>query len=484
MNRALWLFSPELALLAAALLALALDALRGPKAKRYLPTVAIAGPVGALIATASLWGRDLRLGAMLAADEFALGIHIVALAIVGLLILVLDADVQARPRPGAAYAALLLAALALCLLGVATDLIILVLACELFSVAAYILARLLRRDLRSDEAALKFSLYSALFTALLLYGLSWLYGLTGSTNLGRIAEAVRASEAALRPALLPALILVMAGLAAKIAAVPFHQWAPDVIEGASGPLATFLAVALPIAGFTALARLLLTALPADLQSLGVDWRRLLATLAVLTMTVGNLVALWQPSVRRLLAYAGIAQVGYVLVGLVAASPRGVAGMLFALLAYALGTLGVFAARMAWTGRSGSDGIADLAGMHRRAPEVAWPMLVCLLSLAGLPPLAGFFARLILFSAVVEDGSSWLAALGALGSVIGFACYWKIAHAAFIAPTGQSDVSPRAAPRPLVVALWVAVIGVAAAAVFADPLLALFRVAAQTVAGAW
>jgi NADH-quinone oxidoreductase subunit N len=477
----LWLLAPELALLAAGLLALVLDALRKPEAKRYLPTVATAGLSGALVATASLWGRDLRLGAAFVADEFALAVNVVALAALGLLVLVSAAAVQTRPRQGAFYAALLLAALALCLLGATTDLVALVLACELFSIAAYILVCLLREGPRSDEAALKFFLYSALFTALLLYGLSWLYGLAGSTNLDRIAEAVRASEAALRPALLPALILVTVGLAAKVAAVPFHQWAPDVYEGAPAPVAAFLAVGLPIAGFTALARLLLTALPADLQSLDVDWRTLLITLAVLTMTAGNLVALWQQSVRRLLAYAGIAQVGYVLVGLAVASPRGVGAVLFALLAYALGTLGAFAAVMAWAARGGSDGITDLAGMHRRAPEVAWPMLVCLLSLAGLPPLAGSFARAYLFSAAVEEGSWWLAAFGALNSVIGFACYWKIVHAAFIV---RRDDSPpyAAAPRPLVVALWVAVIGVSAAFVFAGSLLALFEAAGQVLGG--
>lgn len=475
MTQTLWLLSPELALLAAGLLALALDALRRPEAKRYLPTVAMAGLSGALIATASLWGRNLRLGATLAADGFALAVNIVALAALGLFVLVSAAAVERHPRQGAFYAALLLAALALCLLGAATDLVMLALACELFNVAAYVLTRLLRQGPRSDEAALKFFLYNALFTALWLYGLSWLYGLTGSTHLGRIAEAVQASEATLQTAFLPALILVTVGLTAKIAAAPFHQWAPDVYEGAPAPAAAFLAVAPVIAGSTALARLLLTALPANLQGLGVDWRTLLVTLAVLTMTAGNLVALWQQSVRRLLAYAGIAQAGYVLMGLAAASPAGVAAVLFALLAYALGTLGAFAALMAWTARGGSDEIAALAGMHRRAPDVAWPLLVCLLSLAGLPPLAGFLARLALFAAAVEAGSWWLAALGALGSVIGFAGYWKIVHAAFIAPAGQNDVlPPTTTPRPLAVALWVAVGGVLAAAVFAGSLLVLFQ----------
>jgi NADH-quinone oxidoreductase subunit N len=483
LNRALWLLAPELALLVAGLFALALDALRKPGTRRYLPTVATAGLAGALVATASLWGRDLRLGAVLVADEFALAANVVALAAMALFVLVSAAAVETRPRQGAFYAALLLAALALCLLGATADLVVLVLACELFGIAAYILARLLREGPRSDEAALKFFLYNALFTALLLYGLSWLYGLTGSTNLGRIAEAVRASEAALRPALLPALILVVVGLAVKVAAVPFHQWAPDVVEGAPAPVAAFLAVGPPIAGFTALARLLLNALPADLESLGVDWRTLLVTLAVLTMTAGNLVALWQQSVRRLLAYAGIAQAGYVLVGLAVALPRGVGAMLYALLVYALGTLGAFAAVMAWAARSGSDGIAGLAGMHRRAPEVAWPLLVCLLSLAGLPPLAGFLARTLLFSAAVDEGSWWLAAFGALSSVVGFACYWRVIHAAFIKSVGQNAILPHTtAPRPLMVALWVAVMGVLAAFVFAGSLLALFEVAGQVLSG--
>jgi len=255
-------FLPELALLAAGLLALVVDAIRSQEAKRRLPTIAMAGLVGALIATASLWGSDLRMGSVFTADEFALAVNVVALATLGLLVLVSAAAVEHHPRQGIFFAALLLAALALCLLSAATDLIALVLACELFSIAAYLLACLLRQGPRSDEAALKFFLYNVLFTALLIYGLSWLYGLTGSTDLGRIAETIRTSEDALRPALLPALILVVLGLAAKAAVVPFHQWVPDVVEGATAPVAAFLVVAPPIAGLAALARLLLTVLPA------------------------------------------------------------------------------------------------------------------------------------------------------------------------------------------------------------------------------
>lgn len=476
MNRALWLFSPELALLMAGLLVLVLDALRDESGtKRYLPSVAMAGLCGALIATASLWGHDLHLGATWVADEFALSVNLVALTTLGLLVLISAAAVEHHPCQGAFFAALLLAALALCLLSATTDLVVLVLAYELFSVAAYILARLLRQDPRSEEAALKFLLYNALFTAFLFYGLSWLYGLTGSADLGRIAVTVRASEMALRPTLLPALILVVVGLVAKTAAVPFHRWAPDVYEGSPAPVAAFLAVALPIAGLTASARLLLTALPTD-ESIALDWRTLLITLAVLTMTVGNLVALWQHNVRRLLGYTSVAQIGYVLVGLAAASPRGVASVLYALFAYALSTLGALAGMMAWATRGSADEIADFTGMHRRAPQVAWPWLVCLLSLAGLPPLAGFFSRLYLFSAAVEADSWWLAALGALSSVIGCACYWKLIRPTFL--IGRDDVPTYKAPRPLIVALWVAVIGILAAAILADPLLALFEAAGR------
>lgn len=476
MNRALWLLSPELALLMAGLLALVLDTLRDKSGvKRYLPSVAMTGLCGALIATASLWGHNLHLGATLVADEFALSVNLIALTTLGLLVLISAAAVEHHPRQGTFFAALLLAALALCLLGAAADLVALALACELFSIAAYILAHLLRQGPRSDEAALKFFLYRALFTAFLFYGLSWLYGLTGATGLGHIAEAAQASEAALQPALLPALILVVLGLAAKIAVVPFHQWVPDIVEGAPTPVAAFLVVTPPIAGFTALARLLLTALPTD-ESIALDWRTLLITLTVLTMTVGNLVALWQRNVRRLLGYTSVAQIGYVLMGLATASPRGVASVLYALFACALSTLGALAGMMAWAARGSADEIGDLAGMHRRAPDAAWPWLVCLLSLAGLPPLAGFFSRLYLFSAAVEADSWWLAALGALGSVIGCACYWKIIRPAFL--VGRDDMPTYKTPRSLIVALWVAVIGILAAAILADPLLTLFEAAGQ------
>ncbi|MEE9615390.1 MAG: NADH-quinone oxidoreductase subunit N, partial [Anaerolineae bacterium] len=320
----LWLLSPELVLLLAGLLVLGLDALRPhQEEKRRLPYVTLAGLGGALIATISMWGCHARVLYVLSCDGFALVVKMFALVAVGLIVLLSDAYVRAHSRhQGKFYALLLFSALAICLLGAAVNLIAIFLAFDLLSITSYILTGYLRDDRRSTEAAIKYFIYGAALSATMLYGMSWLYGATGSTDLSAIAAALGDTESALRAVVLPALIMMMAGFACKMAAVPFHQWAPDAYEGAPTPVAAFLSVGPTLAGFALLVRVSLTALPASLENLAVDWRVLLMAMAVLTMTAGNLVALWQTNVKRLLAYSSIAQAGYALIGVVAASEAG------------------------------------------------------------------------------------------------------------------------------------------------------------------
>jgi len=314
----------------------------------------------------------------------------------------------------------------------------------------------------------------------MLYGMSWIYGVTGSTDLSAIAAALGESESALRPVVLPALILMMAGLAFQVAAVPFHQWAPDVYEGAPTPVTAFLSVGPMLAGFALLVRVLLTALPAGLGNLAVDWRVLLMALAVLTMTTGNLVALWQQNIKRLLAYSSIAQAGYILIGLVAASPRGVVAALLYLIAYALSNLGALAAVIAFSNQAGSDDIEDYAGLSKRAPALALALMICLLSLGGVPPTAGFMGKLYLLSAAIEKGLLWLAVVGVINSVISLAYYWKIIHALYVAPAQTEE--PVRTSSTLAAALGMTVAGVLIIGIFPGPILALIQVAAQTFFG--
>jgi NADH-quinone oxidoreductase subunit N len=313
--------------------------------------------------------------------------------------------------------------------------------------------------------------------------MSWFYGLTGSTDLGGIATALMGTESALRPTILPALIFLAAGFAFKIGAVPFHQWAPDAYEGAPTPVTAFLSVGPKIAGFGVIIRVFFTAMPPamppDPSNLDLDWRTLLMAISALTMTVGNLVAMWQTNIKRLLAYSSIAQAGYILVGVVAASPMGVSAVLLYLAAYAVTNLGAFAAVIAFSNQTGSDEIDDYAGMHKRAPGLALVLIICLLSLAGIPPMAGFVGKLWLFAALIERGEAyyWLAAVGVINSVISVSYYWKVIRALYLMPASTEDQLP--VSPALTVALGVAVAGVFFVGIFPSTLLTLLKTAAQT-----
>jgi proton-translocating NADH-quinone oxidoreductase chain N len=472
------MLSPELVLLLAGLLIMGLDAIRPHREeKRRLPYVALGGLVLALVATFTLWGCDTPVVFGLSCDPFSLVVKAVALVATSLVVLISDVYIRTHSRfQGEFYALLLFAVLAICLLGGATNLVTVFLAFDFVSIASYLLTGYLRDDRRSAEAAIKYFLYGAALSAVMLYGMSWFYGLTGSVDLDAVARSLMEMGGGVRPIVLPALILVVAGFAFKIAAVPFHQWAPDAYEGAPTPVTAFLSVGPKIAGFAVILRVLMTALPLSLVDLAMDWRTLLMAISVVTMTVGNLTALWQDNIKRMLAYSSIAQAGYILIGVVAASPRGLAAVLVYLAAYAFTNLGAFAAVVAFSNQTNSDAIEDYAGLSTRAPAMALVMIICLLSLAGIPPTAGFIGKLWLFSAAIEQGLVWLAVVGVINGVISLAYYWRVMRAMYFAPA-QSD-EPLALSPALTVALAVTLIGVLFVGVFPSSLLALVETAAQ------
>lgn len=480
-GQTLGLLAPELVLLVTGLFILGADAVlpyeRIRKEKTWMPWAMLVGLAVALAATVSLWGANTRVLAVLSVDPFALMVKSVALVAMGMVALSSDVYIRAHSRYQAEfYALLLFATLAICLLGGATNLIMVFLAFDFLSITSYILTGYLRDDRRSSEAAIKYFLYGAAVSAVMLYGMSWFYGVTGSTDLSSIAAALTGTEDMVRPVVLPALIFMAAGFAFKIGAVPFHQWAPDAYEGAPTPVTAFLSVGPKIAGFAVIIRVLMRALPLDLMSLAMDWRALLMAISALTMTIGNLVALWQSNIKRLLAYSSIAQAGYILIGVVAASPRGVSAVLLYLSAYAITNLGAFAAIIAFSNQTGSDEIDDYAGLHKRAPVVAGVMIVCLLSLAGIPPTAGFVGKLWLFSAAIEEGMLWLAALGVINSVISVSYYWKVIRAMYLAP---AETEEELATSPaLAVALGASIIGIFAVGIFPTLLMSWLESAAQ------
>ena len=480
LGQTIGLLSPELLLLLAGLIILGLDAISPHKEeKAWLPRVTLAGLAAALVAAIMLWGYNTRVLAVLSCDPFALVIKMVALVAMGIVVLVSDVYIRAHSRyQGEFYALLLFSTLAICLLGGATNLIMVYLAFEFLSITSYILTGYLREDKRSTEAAIKYFLYGAAVSSIMLYGMSWFYGLTGTTDLASIASALTETW---RPVILPSLVFVAAGFAFKIGAVPFHQWAPDAYEGAPTPVTAFLSVCPKIAGFAVILRVLMTALPpSGLGILGGDWRALLMAISAITMTFGNLVAMWQTNIKRMLAYSSIAQAGYILVGVVSASERGVTAVLLYLLAYAVTNLGAFAVVIAFSNQIGSDEIEDYAGLHKRAPGLALILIICLLSLAGIPLTAGFIGKLWLFSAAYEAGLLWLAAIGVINSVISVSYYWKIIRAIYLLP---AETEERLSTSPaLSVALGLAVTGVFAVGIFPGLLLDLLRTAAQVFGG--
>ncbi len=454
------LLSPEITLTTFALLVLGLD-LASKRLKDALAYVAMGGLILAIVVTALLFGSQGSLfSEMVTVDSFALYFKIIACLTAGLVILSSIAFMKTKtPYRGEFYSLLLLATLAISLLAGASDLVMIYLSLEFLSLTSYVLVGYLRGDPKSSEGGIKYFLYGAVTTAVMLYGISLLYGITGSTNLAEIRNALLfpASPAASTPWLiLPAVIFMLAGFGFKISLVPFHQWAPDAYEGAPTPIAAFLSVGPKAAGFAVLIRVFLTALP----TYQIDWVAILAGISLVSMTYGNLVAIQQTNIKRMLAYSSIAQVGYILLGVVAAGPEtvGITGVLLFILAYLFTNLGAFVAVVAFSHVTGSDEIADYAGLIRRAPFLATSLVVFFMSLAGIPPTGGFLGKLFVFGAAVQMGQNifyFLAAVGVLNSVISLYYYFNVVRQMFFLPPNEETTLRIPATLVLAVAVTMA-----------------------------
>jgi NADH-quinone oxidoreductase subunit N len=360
-------------------------------------------------------------------------------------------------RPGEYYALVLCATLGMMFAAGAIDLITIFIGLETMAVSFYVLAGFIRPSRRSNEAAIKYFVLGTFSLAILLYGLSLLYGLTGTTHLRTIATALVVNGGG--PLLLLAVLMVVAGLGFKIAAVPFHMWAPDVYEGAPTPIAAFLSVGSKAAAFAMLMRIFVEGLPAfRVDGLGMimgeafGWRAFFYVLAIVTMTVGNLGALTQGNTKRLLAYSSIAHAGYLLIGLVAGPPRGTSAALLYLMAYALMQMGAFAVVVMLRRRDViGDELKDLTGLYATHPAAAIAMLVFMLSLGGIPPTVGFMGKLWLFGAAIEAGYIWLAVIGVLNSALSL--YYYIRVVVFMwTPEGERSSFRISAPVAAVLAV--------------------------------
>jgi NADH-quinone oxidoreductase subunit N len=460
------ILAPALVVAMTGLLVLLGELFTSPAQKRWLGFLSLVGLLIAAGATIGLWGANTAaFSQMIVADNFGLFLTFVILIGAALSILLAIDFVRAhRVDQGEYYALVLFAVVGMILMATATDLIVIFLALELLSLPLYILAAFKREDGHSLEAGMKYFLLGAFSSAFFLYGIAFIFGATGTTNLMRIALAAKQGN----DLLLVGAGLLLVGFAFKVALVPFHWWTPDVYEGAPTAVTGFMSVAVKAAAFGAFFRAFLVALP----GISIDWRMVLAIVAVLTMTLGNLAALLQSNIKRMLAYSSIAHAGYILVALVAMGSNGASSALFYLLAYTLTNLGAFGAVIAM-----SDGarerleVGDYAGAAQKQPLVAAALTIFMLSLAGFPPFAGFVGKFLIFSAAVENGWTWLAVIGVLNSLVSAYFYLRPIVQMYMneAKPGWDKLRVDVF---VMIALIIAVVGVIALGVFPAPALAL------------
>ncbi len=413
---------------------------REPGAQRRTGWLSLVGIAAAAVAVVWLWASGAKpagIATTVAVDAFRWAVDLIVLlgAALGVLFSVEYLD---RERIGIPeyHVLLLFAAVGMMLLAGGTDLFVLFLGLELMSVSVYVLAGINRRDAAGAEAALKYFLLGAFASAFFLYGIALLYGATGSTKIPMIALQLQSAGLRGHPMLLAGLALLVIGFGFKVAAVPFHMWTPDVYDGAPTPVTGFMAAAVKAAAFGALVRVLLQAFP-DLHA---TWDQVLWWLAAVTMVVGNLVALAQRSVKRMLAYSSIAHAGYLLTALVSGSTAGAAAFLFYLLFYTLMIVGAFAI-LALKGRDGERDVLvdDLSGLGESHPWLALAMTICMLSLLGFPGTAGFIGKWFILATATGGGYPILAAILVLTSVVSAGYYLPVIMAMYMKPQAHDRV---------------------------------------------
>lgn len=424
--------------------------------------VALAGIVAALyFVTAQMQQTYSVFAGLLVVDPFAVYFKLViglATAVIILFSFSSREVLENKSRMGEYFSLLLAMTLGMFLMVGSVNLLMMVLAIELTSLSSYVLAGYTKEAADSSEAALKYIIYGALSTGSMLYGVSILFGLTGSLDFYAI-NAVLVPGAVNPIAVLVAVILILVGFGYKISAVPFHFWTPDVYEGAPITITALLSVASKAAGFALLMRffkiVFLDTSAAHLAAgfwatvQGVEWNKILAIVSVLTMTLGNLVALWQDNLKRLLAYSSIAHAGYMLMGVVILSDAGLSAVLIYFVVYLFMNLGAFYVVMLVANKTGSEHIDSYKGLGYRSPLIGVAMVIFFISLTGLPPTAGFIGKLYLFAALLEAKWVWLAVVGALNSVVSLYYYVRVLRNMFLRdPEGDRTLISFSVPQVL------------------------------------
>ncbi|NTU54484.1 MAG: NADH-quinone oxidoreductase subunit N [Chlorobiaceae bacterium] len=428
-------FIPEIYLSALFMVLIILDLLSGKKNSRLLAPVTIAGLLGSLyyiFQQHSMPDAEIFFG-MYSLDRFGIFFKyfFVASGILAVLVTMIDQQLKKMESGMGEYYPLVVAmVIGMMMMASSADMLMLFLAMELVSLSAYVLTGYLKREPRSSEAALKYLVYGAVSSGMLLYGFSLIYGMTGQTSLVRIGMVL--SSRGYDPlVMMIASLLVMAGLGYKMGAVPFHFWSPDVYEGAPTPVTAYLSVASKAAGFAMLMRFFFVAIPHGMTGyaswLHIDWLKIMMLISAASMIYGNVVAIWQKNVKRLLAYSSIAHAGYLLLGIITMDTLGTQATLLYLAAYLLMNYGAFYVIVLISNQTGSENLDDYKGLGKRMPLAGAAMTVFLISLVGLPPTFGFIGKWMIFTALLGKGSlfMWLALVGILTSVISLYYYMLI-----------------------------------------------------------
>ena len=416
---------PEIFLSVLAMALLLINVFRPGGQKSYLALISFFGIVATAVLVGAGWGGHIEsFSGSVVLDNFATFFKMTFLVAAGLTVLISDRYMEREGcNQGELYPLILFTVVGMMLMASGTDLMTIFLGLEVMSVSLYVLAGFNRANKKSNEAGLKYFLLGAFSTGFLLYGMALIYGATGTTRLYKIAVIVGQMTLPSANILLVAgMLLMMTGFAFKIAAAPFHMWTPDVYEGAPTPMTAFMSAGPKAAGFAALLRIFLVALP----TLQVEWSQVLWVLAVLTMTVGNITALRQDNIKRVLAYSSIAHAGYALVGFAAGNGTGTAGILFYMLSYAFMNIGAFAIIILVAKKGETNGnVMDFAGLGFKRPVLALVMTIFLFSLAGMPPTVGFIGKFYLFSGAIQKGYIWLAVIGVLNSAASVYYYLRV-----------------------------------------------------------
>ncbi len=472
---------PEGIVIVTLLVVLVYDLIVGRESLKVTPYMAIAGLLASLVALVYQWDASDPISFLGGFNGDSMSVifrGIIALSAVVTVLMSIRYVENSGTAMGEFLMILLTATLGGMFLSGADELVMIFVSLETLSISSYLLTGYMKLDPRSNEAALKYLLIGAASSAVFLYGMSLLYGLSGGeTRLSAIASGMTASGTGPSIGVVIALVFVIAGISFKISAVPFHQWTPDVYEGSPTPVVAFLSVGSKAAGFALAIRLLTTAFPIVEE----QWHFVFTALAILSMVLGNVVALAQTSLKRMLAYSSIGQAGFVMIGLIANTDAGYASMIFYLLVYLFMNLGAFTCLILFTLRTGTDQISEYAGLYQKDPLLTLGLSICLLSLGGIPPLAGFFGKIYLFWAGWQAGLYGLVLLGLLTSVVSIYYYIRVVKMMVVKEPQEMSEAVRNYPeiswdlrgmRSLQVGLILTVIATSLAGILSNPLFTL------------